>query len=290
MSYSEDLLGLQNPDGGWSYRRGGSWTEPTCYALLGLAAERNLSLSAVRRGMDWLVRCQRLGGGFAPRESVQESVWLTALILLLPPGEPEAFNRAAALRWVLAETGRESTWITRLRMWMLGVNAQDSTSFDGWPWYPGAAAWVAPTALSILALEKARTSGKFDDPTIDIRLTEGRSFLLARRCRDGGWNHGSTRALGYDSDSYPEATGLALLALHGSGGPEIDVALRRAEQHVAATRSREALDWLSLGLRVHGRTPPPPEEPPRRGTIALALAAIAAAANSEEKGRNVFLA
>jgi len=38
MLYSEDLLGRQNADGGWSYFRGGSWTEPTCYALLALAA------------------------------------------------------------------------------------------------------------------------------------------------------------------------------------------------------------------------------------------------------------
>jgi len=169
-------------------------------------------------------------------------------------------------------------------MWMLGVAPQQSVTFDGWPWYPGAAAWVAPTALSILALEKA--GRERDDTAVRERAAQGRSFLLARRCRDGGWNHGSTRALGYDSDSYPEATGLALLALHGSPAPEIDSALKRAEQHLASARSREAADWLRLGMLAHGRTPAVAGAQLRGGTLPLALAAIA---NAARVGRNVFL-
>src|SRR5580704_17568911 len=63
MLYSEDLLGRQNADGGWSYFRGGSWTEPTCYAILALAASGMGDSAEVRRGRDWLQRCQRLDGG-----------------------------------------------------------------------------------------------------------------------------------------------------------------------------------------------------------------------------------
>ena len=86
MRYSEDLLGRQNADGGWSYHRGGSWTEPTCYALLALSASGASHTGEVRRGVEWLRRCQRADGGLAPRESVPESTWLTALALLLPAG------------------------------------------------------------------------------------------------------------------------------------------------------------------------------------------------------------
>jgi hypothetical protein len=306
MRYSEDLLGRQNADGGWSYHRGGSWTEPTCYAILALAANGAGHAGEVRRGMEWLRRCQRADGGLAPRESVQESTWLTALALLLPSG-PEDIDRNRAETWTVAQTGRESGWVNRIRLWMLGADSADSMNFDGWPWYPGTAAWVGPTAVSILALQKLeRRGGRADHANLMKRIDQGRGFLLARRCRDGGWNHGSTRALGYDSDSYPETTGLVLLALHGISGPEVAQGLVRGEQHLAVCRSSEAASWLRLGLGAHGRTvlaPRAGEEPPAAGrpsepfdgatsqpmhggAMEIALAALADAAQT---GRNPFL-
>src|ERR1700675_2636148 len=90
-SYSEELLDRQNQARGGSYGRAGpSWTEPTCYALLALSAgEVYPSTPAPRadaagRGVRWLISRQRQDGGWAPRESVEESTWVTALVLLLP--------------------------------------------------------------------------------------------------------------------------------------------------------------------------------------------------------------
>jgi hypothetical protein len=289
MLYSEGLLGYQNADGGWSYHHGGSWAEPTCYAMLALIASGMGERPEVRRGAQWLARCQRADGGLAPRESVSESTWQTALTLLLPPAIlGNGVDRKRAADWVVAQTGAESGWVYRLRLWMLGSKVEDSLQFDGWPWYPGAAAWVAPTAISILALEKyARQAG---GSQFNGRIEQGRKFLLARRCRDGGWNHGSTVALGYDTDSYPEATGLALLALHGVQGDEISVGIARGEQHLADCRSSEAVNWLRLGLMAHGREPlvpgPDVESPTHGGTMELAVAALAGAA---ARGRNLFL-
>ena len=285
-SYVEGLLGLQNPDGGWSYRRGGSWTEPTCYAILALAANGMGSTPEVRRGTQWLRRCQRPDGGIAPRESVAESTWVTALALLWPPALAEAsIDRKRAIQWVLAQSGRESGWVYRLRLWMMGAPSDIRLQFDGWPWYPGAAAWVGPTALSIVAVEKLRRQG-YPAPEIKDRLAQGRAFLLERRCRDGGWNHGSSKALGYDSDSYPETTGVALLALHGVQGPEVSAGIARGEQHLSQCRSHEAANWLRLGLMAHGRQPAVPALPPRNGTMETALEALAEAAR---EGRNLFL-
>jgi hypothetical protein len=284
MQYSEDLLGRQNADGGWSYHRGGSWTEPTCYALLALTASGASHTPEVRRAVEWLRRCQRSDGGFAPRESVPESTWLTALTLLLPP-ETAGLDRQRAEAWTVEQTGRESGWVNRLRLWMLGADSSgDSMSFDGWAWYPGTAAWVAPTAASILALEKMVKNGNAAD--LQKRIQEGRSFLLARRCRDGGWNHGSTRALGYDSDSYPETTGIALLALHGATGPEVSKGLERGEQHLAACQSSEAASWLRLGLGAHGRSVPVVNLPMHGGVMEIALAALA---DQAQAGHNPFL-
>src|ERR1700692_848568 len=208
--------------------------------------------------MDWLRRCQRSDGGFAPRESVQESTGLTALALLLPP-DLEGIDRNKAEIWTIEQTGRESGWVNRLRLWMLGADSDQIYKFDGWAWYPGTAAWIGPTAISLLALEKLEKAKRGGDSAgLKKRIDQGRSFLLARRCRDGGWNHGSTQALGYDSDSYPETTGMALLALHGTSGPEVTAGLARGEQHLAACQSSEAASWLRLGLGAHGQTTPAP--------------------------------
>ncbi len=292
MSYSEELLGLQNSDGGWGYRRGSSWTEPTCYSLLALLSSGESPelhsepalAGAFGRAAAWLSRRQGPDGGLAPRESVGESTWLTALALLLPPSATGTLDRTRAARWVLDQTGRESGWVNRLRLWMLGVNSEQSITFEGWPWYPGTAAWIAPTAVSVLALE--RVAKEKSDPDIEKRIAQGRAFLLARRCRDGGWNHGSTKALGYDSDSYPESTGLALLALHASNGPEVEQGIRRAEQHLSNCRSQEAANWLRLGLLAHGRKPQAPELAGHGRTLEIAMAALADAA---QNGRNWFL-
>lgn len=297
MLYSEDLLGRQNADGGWSYFRGGSWTEPTCYALLALAASGMGDAPEVRRGMDWLQRCQRPDGGFAPRESVQESTWVTALTLLLPPGN-QGFNRSRAEAWTVEQTGRESGWVFRLRLWMLGADSSgDSLSFDGWPWYPGAAAWVGPTALSVLALQKLakRGGGPANRSDLKKRIDQGVGYLLARRCRDGGWNHGSTRSLGYDSDSYPETTGLALLALHGVADPKVTQGVARGEQQLAVCQSSEGVSWLRLGLGAHGRAPQPPAGGRAPGASAPAMhggvmeIALAALADAAQAGKNSFL-
>ena len=288
-SYSEELLDRQNQDGGWGYGTvGSSWTETTCYALLALAAgelyQSDSVRGAIHRGVTWIASRQRSDGGWAPRDGVDESTWVTALALLLPLDLAASVDRDRASRWILEQTGRESQFVYRLRLRLLGVRPDATEQFDGWPWYPGTAAWVAPTALTLLALEKLNPSA--NDTQVQTRRGEGRSFLLARRCRDGGWNHGSTTALGYDSDSYPETTGLALLALHGVAPSELGSALEVGERHLRESRSLEATSWLTLGLLAHGRSPSVGSVMPHEGTVAVAVAELAQAARH---GRNLFV-
>jgi hypothetical protein len=194
-------------------------------------------------------------------------------------------DRAAA--WLLSQTGQETSFVFRLRMRLLNVHLDD-VEFDGWPWFPGAAAWVTPTALSILAMKKYSSAGSSPhNDRIHNRIDEGRRFLLSRRCRDGGWNHGSSKALGYDSGSYPETTGAALLALHDSSASELASAEALAERQLPACRSMEAASWLTLGLASRGRKVDRVPRPPRNTTMELALSTLAQAA---AEGRNVFLA
>jgi hypothetical protein len=153
----------------------------------------------------------------------------------------------------MGTVGNESTLRYRVREWLLGHGIPAEQDFAGWPWVPGAAAWVGPTSIAILALDKEwqrRASGAMRE-----RIVTGRKFLLERMCQGGGWNHGSARPLGYDSDPYPETTGIALAALRGENSPQVAESLGVARRFLAGCHSADALNWLRLGLLAHGDLP-----------------------------------
>jgi squalene cyclase len=276
------LLTWQNTDGGWGYHHGGSSTEPTTFALLALFVSGCGQTVAGQRAVQWLAASQRSDGGWPPRPDVDQSTWVTALPLILPKTMRAQLHIIRAKEWILSQQGRESRWPQRLSSYLLGGQNPLDTSQEGWPFYPDAAAWVAPTALTILALEKFRSDGHAQS-----RCTSGRAFLLSRMCHDGGWNHGSFRALGYDLDSYPETTGLALLALHKET-KLTKQSLTRAELQLSQVRSREAACWLQLGLLAHARSASSKRNDlrPARSVMEVALTILA---DTAACGNNVFL-
>jgi hypothetical protein len=248
----EKLISKQNSDGGWPYVRGKSWTEPTVYAVMSLLAARERD--AAQRGIEWLRKTQRPDGGWRPREDVDESNWTTGLAALLPPEALGAAAHRGAITWLMGTTGFETSFNFRLREWLLGNRRPSESEFAGWPWFPGAAAWVGPTSIAIMALEKENRR----KPLLGIRerIESGRKFLLLRACAEGGWNHGSVRALGYESRPYPETTGMALTALRGVHGPQVQRSIAVARQFLHDCRSADAQNWLRLGLSAHGELPP----------------------------------
>jgi len=282
MPDTSSLVASQNPDGGWPYRGGSSCTEPTAYALLALAAASEAASQVTRRASAWLSRNQRPDGGWAPRPGVDQSTWVTSLILLLPDSL-QVGKREPALRWLMGSGGRESSLIQRVRSALLDGTA--GSAGVGWSWFPDTAAWVTPTSLGLLAAEKAARANP--SPALDQRCRHAREYLLAHTCRDHGWNHGSTKALGYDSDSYPETTGQALLALHGVSATRIPGSLECARRHLESVQSLEALSWLELGLLAHGERLPARKEP--SGHHAVPEAAVHLLAKAAENGRNIFL-
>jgi len=247
----ELVVSKQNRDGGWPYVRGTSWTEPTVYAILALLAAGEFE--PARRGLKWLRSTQLSDGGWAPQSGFDESTWVTALLALLPPEELGAAPHDRSIAWLMGTTGVESSTSYRLRQWLLGGTALPEHEFPGWPWIPGAAAWVGPTSIAILALEKEMT--RRSAPAIRLRIDQGRRFLMRRMCLGGGWNHGSVRALGYESTPYPETTGMALAALRGVRTRETEQTLQVADRFLIECRSADALNWLRIGLLAHGRLP-----------------------------------
>lgn len=267
----------QNSDGGWNFGTGSSWLEPTAYALLA-CRHRPASIPIhTNKAILFLESLRLPDGGWSPHPGVRNSTWVTCLALHALHVNGRLSSDDPAIRWLLQSSGAESTWVSRLRSWLVSSGSQN-TSFDGWPWYVDTAAWVAPTAASLIALQSL--AHFVVDPRIGPRIHQGREFLLARRCADGGWNHGSNRALGYDGDSYPETTGMALAALQGTPSSGLQTAYQLALQQLKTVRSVEAWSWLVMGLRAHKILPEQIPEPRPRfmdpRETALFILAVAA--------------
>ena len=279
------IISLQNRDGGWPYRTGGgSWTEPTALALLAQLAT-TANAPSVERGLNWLRAGQRQDGGWPPSPTVAQSTWVTAVAMLLPHEVIGRGHYERGLDWLMGQTGQESTFVYKLRNELLGNTTGVAEARNGWPFFPGAAGWVTPTAISILALEKARRFRP--DSEIQKRIETGREFLLDRICRDGGWNYGRSSVLGVDADSYPETTGQALLALDNMASSKLKKALAVAEEHALHCQSASGLSWLQLGLHAHGITVAGPARRfPCRNLVDSELSLLAQAA---VEGHNVFL-
>ena len=237
----------QNSDGGWAYSRGCSWAEPTALVLLAQCAtgiQENFGA-----GLSFLRSIARPDGGWRPQAGVDESTWVTSLVALLPAEALGNERHERAIEWMKGQTGRESGWGFRIRQRLAG-NKGDFP--DGWPWFPGASAWVIPTSFGILAFERAlRFTG---DAEVRERVESGRRFLISKMCADGGWNYGTAQALGRDGDSYPETTGIALLALHGAReSRELARARAAALRHLETCKTAEGIAWLRMGLAAHGQ-------------------------------------
>jgi hypothetical protein len=275
-----DWAARQNRDGGWAYSRGCSWAEPTAFVLLAQSTgspDRESSL----QGRKFFASLARQDGGWSPQPGVEESTWVTALAALLPEALISEQQRSQAIGWLKDKTGRDSSWLYRLRRRLDGDKEELP---EGWPWFPGASAWVIPTSLGILAFERALRRGASDRDALEDRIVQGKKFLLARQCEDGGWNYGSIHVLGRDGDSYPETTGIALLALNGvPQSSQLEKAKTAARRHFSECRTAEGIAWLRMGMAAQGETITSAVDPVRRTNMDDALMALAAAP------RNPFL-
>jgi hypothetical protein len=244
----DNLLAQQNGDGGWPYVRGRSATEPTVYAVLALASSGESR--AAERGARWLRRTQHADGGWGPDQAVAESTWVTALAALAGRELLGSAAQARAIDWLVATEGAETAPAYRLRQWLIGNPAPAGQEFPGWPYFPGTAAWVTPTAVAILALE--REERRSPRAQVGRRIAQGRAFLLGRMCQGGGWNHGALRSLGQEARPYPETTGMALAALRSTESAAVTQSIGVARQFLPKCRSADGLHWLLLGLLAHG--------------------------------------
>jgi hypothetical protein len=296
-----------------------------------LAPQGSPSRPAVETLLAELARRTRRDGGAQARRdstelSVEATVWLAlALRLALGPADERCRAACAAVARVQGPDGRVSVsdlhpgaysptsiailaWhgarelapARRSAVAFLLAHGGDhfpsspespiglDTDLAGWPWIDRTFSWTEPTALALLALESA---GEGDH----ARAREGRTLLLDRQIRSGGWNYGNREVFGSELRPAPESTGLALAALAGrTPATAVAKSLDYLERLAPELRTPLALGWATLARVAWGPGRKRAEEVERamRETLAresryggyetadlalLAVAAIAAA-------------
>ncbi len=178
----EFIRSAQNTDGGWGYKPGGmSYVEPTSAVLLALESQGQAAIPAYAHGRDFLLQLQHPDGGWGIAALDPDSGWMTAWAI-----------------WALAHADKAAA--ARGAEWLVRVDSLHATdpadvagirqtlkidgSLMGFPWQPGDAGWVFPTALALGALHAL---GHDQHP----RVQDGIKFLLDRAIPSGGWNIGN---------------------------------------------------------------------------------------------------
>ena len=234
----EALTAGRNADGGWAYTRGSaSRLEPTCFALVALAAA---GLPADRRVLErWPVENGLLVDPQARTANVSDNA-VALLTAQIPGTAPLAF--AAGLAAALAN--------------MRGVtfppaasNRQDN-SLRGWPWVANTFSWVEPTAWCVLALKKYRRTHRDTSPA--TRVTDGERLLIDRVCRNGGWNYGNSNVLGKELFAYVPATAIGLLAMQDRQEEAVRRSITYLSAHCLEERSGLSLSLSRIALGLVG--------------------------------------
>jgi hypothetical protein len=241
------LVVAANQGGGWGYYSGkASRIEPTCWALLALAATssgtRDAWLASAGPHLEFLARAQRPDGLLLDMDSLPNLGFNgLAALLCLHAGGPVC--EAILARLLPA--------IVRVKGVSVKDTAQPSDVLQGWPWIEDTFSWVEPTALCLLALKRRRRIGP--DPQLDARIEEAERVLLTRSCATGGWNYGNASAFDQDLRPYVPTTALALMALRDRrADPVVLRGLEYLQRSQVNENSGMALTLTALCLRIHG--------------------------------------
>lgn len=244
-SYLEMLVQKAHPDGGWGYFPGQSaYLEPTCLALLALAAERERHAAAIERGCQALRRGRLADGTYRLAQGRPEAVWPTAQVLfVLTCLDSDAAERQQTVATLLGVRGRVPPDDPEIAQ-TIDIDHR----LVGWPWGEGNFSWVEPTAWACLALRRAGQAGH-------PRVEEGLRVLLDRALDEGGLNYGSRRILGKLTEPQVGPTAVTLLALQGREHPRMDAALSYLQGQAREGDDLENLCWAKLALDLYRDRP-----------------------------------
>ncbi len=243
LAVRERLASFASAEGGWGYQPGQpAHLEPTCFALLALAAERDRYAALIESGLRSLEANRNPDGTYRLSRGRPQAVWPTSIVLFTEHalGQPAATVASIADRLLAIESRLVEVTDEDKDM---GIDID--LSLRGWPWADANFAWVEPTSWACLAL---RAVGRGDHP----RVKEGMKLILNRAFDSGGVNYGNRMVLGKSTEPMPGPTSLMLLALQGiEDQPRIDAAVGYLRTFAAQTADLELLAWARIALSLH---------------------------------------
>lgn len=251
-SLAEVLKSRQLNSGGWGYFGSAQESiEATCLAALALGPETEANRSPA---ISFLLKSQLDDGSWPVFRGDSEGSWTTALAVcaLNSVNDPSAAGERGQ-SWLLSTKGREGHWLWRWKFKAVDRKVRFNPEKYGWPWGPGAASWVIPTAFSLIALKRftACTRPELSDNRIRI----GVEMLLDRACIGGGWNAGNSVVYGQPLAPHVEPTAIALLALQDERrGALIESSLKLLRARAAEVQSVSSLGWAILTLFLYGES------------------------------------
>ena len=231
------------PEGGFAAKIGGNYRpDSTAWAVLALSAagtkDDHIEPSRAR-----LADSQLKDGRVCVLPELPGTYWPTPLAILAWQGSQfqlEAQSRA--IEFLINTTGLH--WKRKA-----DSPAAHDTSIEGWSWIANTHSWVEPTALSLIALERAGYG-------THKRANEATHMLMERQLSHGGWNYGNTVVFDQELRPMPENTGMALNALAGRIAEEkVTRSLDYLEFQIKRLRTPLSLGWGLLGLGAWGKRP-----------------------------------
>jgi hypothetical protein len=244
-----ELRRRELPGGGWSFSGSAQMSlAATCLAAFSVLTEWPLATPKVVRP---LLRAQMSDGSWPSFIGDGESSWTTALaICALNSANDSSGARERGQSWLLKTKGREGSWFWRWKFKLADRAVRFDPDRYGWPWLPGSASWVIPTAFGVIAIKQFTTCNRTEVSERRIRL--GVEMLLDRTCVDGGWNSGNSLVYGVPLSPHVEATAIALLALQDERRTEtIQRSLAWLRQQATVIKSGSSLAWCILSLFVY---------------------------------------
>src|SRR5579863_2505348 len=245
----QELHRRELPDGGWSFSGSSQMSlETTCLASFSVLAEQPSSAPHVVRP---LLQAQLSDGSWPSFVGDGEPSWTTALaICVLNSANDLSGARERGQSWLLKTEGREGNWFWRWKFKLADRAVRFDPDRYGWPWLPGSASWVIPTAFSVIAIKQFTACNRTEATERRIRL--GVDMLLDRLCVGGGWNSANSVVYAAALPAHIEATAIALLAPQDEKRtPAIQASLDWLKQRSTSIESAESLAWCILSLFVY---------------------------------------